>query len=121
MPFYLADYHVHTRFSFDSEETIGAIRKMAAARGLTEVGITDHFSVNPEDKSYGLYPYQEAYEEYLRDSAGAGPAVRFGLEIGEGQYRRAVLEDFQQDFPYLTGVISPVKQKKLLIIPLWDI
>ena len=91
---YLADYHVHTRFSFDSEETIGAIRKMAAARGLSEVCITDHFTVNPKDKSFGLYPYREAYEEYLRDSAGAGPAVRFGLGGGEGQYRRGTLDGF---------------------------
>ncbi|CAK7079754.1 MAG: Histidinol-phosphatase [Eubacterium sp.] len=110
MPFYLADYHVHTRFSFDSEETIGAIRKMAAARGLTEVCITDHFSVNPEDKSYGLYPYQEAYDAYLRGSAGEGPAVRFGLEIGEGQYRRAVLEDFlaQADYDFIIGSVHNI-------------
>ena len=28
---------------------------------------------------------------------------------------RAVLEDFQQDFPYLTGVISPVKEEETLL------
>lgn len=107
---YLADYHVHTRFSFDSEETIGAIRKMAAARGLSEVCITDHFTVNPKDKSFGLYPYREAYEEYLRDSAGAGPAVRFGLEIGEGQYRRDTLDDFlaQAHYDFIIGSVHNI-------------
>lgn len=107
---YLADYHVHTRFSFDSEETIGAIRKMAAARGLSEVCITDHFTVNPKDKSFGLYPYREAYEEYLRDSAGAGPAVRFGLEIGEGQYRRDTLDDFlaQAYYDFIIGSVHNI-------------
>ena len=107
---YLADYHVHTRFSFDSEETIGAIRKMAAARGLSEVCITDHFTVNPKDKSFGLYPYRKAYEEYLRDSAGAGPAVRFGLEIGEGQYRRDTLDDFlaQADYDFIIGSVHNI-------------
>lgn len=110
MSSYLADYHVHTRFSFDSEETIGAIRKMAAARGLDEVCITDHFTVNPKDKSFGLYPYREAYEEYLRDSAGEGPAVRFGLEIGEGQYRRDTLDDFlaQADYDFIIGSVHNI-------------
>ena len=107
---YLADYHVHTRFSFDSEETIGAIRKMAAARGLSEVCITDHFTVNPKDKSFGLYPYREAYEEYLRDSAGAGPAVRFGLEVGEGQYRRDTPGDFlaQAHYDFIIGSVHNI-------------
>ena len=39
MSSYLADYHVHTRFSFDSEETIGAIRKMADAGSWTRCAL----------------------------------------------------------------------------------
>ncbi|WP_195267184.1 histidinol-phosphatase HisJ family protein [Eubacterium sp. 1001713B170207_170306_E7] len=107
---YLADYHVHTRFSFDSEETIGAIRKMAAARGLDAVCITDHFSVNPKDKSFGLYPYREARAEYLSGSAGPGPAVSFGLEIGEGQYRRDTLARFldQADYDFIIGSVHNI-------------
>ena len=107
---FLADYHIHTRFSFDSEETIPAIRKAAAARGLDEVCITDHFTVNPKDKSFDLYPYPKAYEEYLRDSAGEGPAVRFGLEIGEGQYRRDTLDDFlaRADYDFIIGSVHNI-------------
>lgn len=112
---YLVDYHTHTHFSFDSEETIAGIRKQAALRGLEEVGIADHFTVNPQDKSYGLYPYDEAQADYLKYSRGPGPLVRFGLEIGEGQYLKDELDIFlkQANYDFIIGSVHNIGHRTI--------
>ncbi|MDO4288712.1 MAG: histidinol-phosphatase HisJ family protein [Eubacterium sp.] len=104
---YRADYHIHTHFSFDSEETLEAICERALALGLDEVGVSDHFSVNPADKSFGLYPYEQAYDEFLAAREISPVPLKFGLEIGEGQYRREVLADFLEaaDYDYILGAV----------------
>ena len=104
---YRADYHIHTHFSFDSEESLTAVCERAAALGLDEVGISDHFSVNPADKSFGLYPYAQAYQEYLEVKDQSAVLLKFGLEIGEGQYRRETLAEFlgAADYDYIIGSV----------------
>lgn len=104
------DYHVHTHFSFDSEEPVLAIGQAALEKGLDEIGISDHFSVNPADKSFGLYPYAQAREEFLEAAEKTAIPFKFGLEIGEGQYRRDILADFlrQSEYDYIIGSVHNI-------------
>jgi histidinol phosphatase-like PHP family hydrolase len=50
---YLCDYHVHTSYSFDASGTIDEVCAIAAARGLREVGFTEHVGIDPSDDAYG--------------------------------------------------------------------
>jgi len=53
------DYHVHTRFSCDSEAEMAAACEVAIARGMSEIAFTDHADFDPLDACY----------EYLRPAA----------------------------------------------------
>ncbi|MBE9507459.1 MAG: PHP domain-containing protein, partial [Chloroflexi bacterium] len=45
----LADYHIHTRFSIDSETGLEEACETAIARGLSEIAFTDHADFGPDD------------------------------------------------------------------------
>jgi predicted metal-dependent phosphoesterase TrpH len=61
------DLHCHTRASFDSLSSPGAVARVAASRGLTHLAITDH------DRIDGALA--------ARDAAPAGLTVLIGEEI----------------------------------------
>ena len=50
---YLADYHMHSKYSFDGSEELDTICQMAIRRGLSEIAITDHMDI------YTGLPYDE--------------------------------------------------------------
>jgi histidinol-phosphatase (PHP family) len=78
------DYHIHTKFSCDSEAEIAAVCEAAIARGLREIGFADHVDFGPEDPPGYFRPV-----EYLAEIAacracyGDRLTIRAGLEIGE--------------------------------------
>ena len=50
---YLADYHMHSKYSFDGSEELDTICQTAIRRGLSEIAITDHMDI------YTGLPYYE--------------------------------------------------------------
>ena len=48
MPNYIGDYHIHTRFSCDSEAELNEICETAISRRLPEIAITDHLDFGPD-------------------------------------------------------------------------
>ena len=42
---YLVDYHVHTSFSYDSEEDLNTMCEKAIELGLSEIAFTDHLDI----------------------------------------------------------------------------
>ena len=50
---YLADYHMHSKYSFDGSEELDTICQTAIRRGLSEIAITDHMDI------YTGLPYDE--------------------------------------------------------------
>ena len=58
----LADYHVHSNFSFDSDETLDNIILKAIELGMPCIAITDHQDFNwPVE---GEYPYID-FDKYF--------------------------------------------------------
>lgn len=59
--------------------------RAAAARGLTEIGIAEHFDLLPEDPSFGYLRLDDWWAEIERcRTAFAGVlSIRAGIEIGE--------------------------------------
>ncbi|HDQ73744.1 MAG TPA: histidinol-phosphatase HisJ family protein [Chloroflexi bacterium] len=81
----LADYHVHTRFSMDSEADLVAICEAAVAKGLDEIAFTDHVDFGPVDPPTSFLPstgYLTTIET-CRARWGTRLTIRAGAEIGE--------------------------------------
>ena len=94
---YLADYHMHSKYSFDGSEELDTICQTAIRRGLSEIAITDHMDI------YTGLPYDEQMnfdvsggEQHHMDAVGlykelcnmkekyAGQLkVRIGAELGQ--------------------------------------
>jgi histidinol-phosphatase (PHP family) len=89
------DYHIHTRFSDDSETDMVAVCETAVARGLGEIAFTDHADFEPLDAGYGyLRPaaYMAAIERCKR-RYGDRLTIRAGVEIGEPHVHRGQLAE----------------------------
>ena len=78
------DYHIHTRFSCDSESSLEAVCEAAIAKGLDEIAFTDHLDFGPADDPDYFQPiaYFEAIER-CKARYGARLTIRTGIEIGE--------------------------------------
>ena len=86
----LADYHLHSRHSFDSTEEVAAICRAALAAGLAEICLTEHIEPHHPDPACDVPP---VFTDWLADVAAARAAfpqlrVRVGLEIGDNPPHR---------------------------------
>ena len=109
---YLADYHMHSKYSFDGSEELDTICQTAIRRGLSEIAITDHMDI------YTGLPYDEQMnfevpggEQYHMDVSGlyaglvqmkekyAGQLkVRIGAELGQPQVNPEAAALFIRDY-----------------------
>ncbi len=81
---YIGDYHIHTRFSCDSESRMAAVCETAIARGLHEVAFTDHLDYGPDDLPNYFQPVEYLADiERCRARYGDRLTIRAGLEVGE--------------------------------------
>ena len=107
---YLADYHMHSKYSFDGSEELDTICQTAIRRGLSEIAITDHMDI------YTGLPYDEQMnfdvpggEQHHMDAAGlyaglvqmkekyAGQLkVRVGAELGQPQVNPQAAELYER-------------------------
>lgn len=82
---YLFDYHIHSNFSTDGNDSVFEICKKAIKMGLKEIAITDHFEPTLNNSDYPEYkPY-----DYWLDIALANEyykkelKVKLGVELGQ--------------------------------------
>jgi histidinol-phosphatase (PHP family) len=99
-----SDYHVHTHFSCDCQTPMEDMCRAALEKGLEEVGITEHFDLNPEDPCYRFFKAEEWWEELerCREVFGGSLIIRAGVELGEPHIHRkeshALLKAFDWDY-----------------------
>jgi len=80
----LADYHIHTRFSCDSETEMAASCEAAISRGLSEIAFTDHADFGPVDPSGYFRPAEYLAEiERCRARYGDRLTIRAGVELDD--------------------------------------
>lgn len=95
------DYHIHSCFSFDSEEKMDNICNTAISRGITEIALTDHLDIY-ENKEYSymlnceewyaqLLEIKEKYKDKLK--------VKLGIEVGTPQHNKIEYEKFYHKYP----------------------
>lgn len=101
---YLADYHMHSKYSFDGHEEIHVLCEEAIRKGLKEIAITDHYDMF-QDKKYSreldlvnLYKDIARAKETYKDRL----IVRAGIEVGQPQASpdeyRNFLANYELDF-----------------------
>ena len=80
----IGDYHIHTRFSCDSETALVVACEAAIARGLREIGFVDHADFGPDDPPDYFRPAAYLTEiARCRTRYDGQLTIRAGVEIGE--------------------------------------
>lgn len=112
------DQHIHSSYSFDSKELLENECREAIRKNLQGITITEHFSIDPLDVSYGVLQcddYQKKVGE-CRDKYGKTLQIGCGLEIGEphrkfGEDLAKVLQNMELDF--IIGSVHNINSVKL--------
>lgn len=101
---YLYDYHMHTNYSLDGNNTIKEICESAIKLNLKEIAITDHFEPTRKNQDYLYYKPEAVLKEILeaRNIYGDRIKVKYGVELGQPhiypQYSENLLEENLYDF-----------------------
>lgn len=80
-----SDYHVHSKFSFDSEESPRAIVQKAISLNMKQICFTDHQDFNWPDKSespYVDFPVYFSALSNLKEEFSSKIKVLTGIELG---------------------------------------
>ena len=103
------DYHLHSRFSVDSEMEPAALCQRAVELGYGEVGFAEHVDFDPADEGFGYYDddaYGRTIEE-LRARVTGELTVLKGLELDFQERYQAETARFLErcDFDYVVGSV----------------
>ena len=112
---YAIDYHLHSRHSFDGQETVADICRAAIARGRQEIAITDHFECYTPGHPVGYFTPKYVAKimadiDEARKEFEGKLIIRKGLELGQPtvnpEMAHSILDNFQ--FDYVIGSIHKV-------------
>jgi histidinol-phosphatase (PHP family) len=100
-----SDYHVHSNFSFDSDETLENIIEKAVSLKMPQVAITDHYDIDwpvpGEIPSFNIYNYSSlinAMREKYADKIHIIKGIELGLMESTGDKCRNLINYFPFDF-----------------------
>jgi histidinol-phosphatase (PHP family) len=106
------DYHIHTKFSCDSDAAMVTACDMASLRGLKEIAFADHADFEPLDDCCGYLRPDDYLAEIRRCMIAYGDilTIRAGIEIGEGHiYKREAAELLRRPFDLVFAALHWVK------------
>lgn len=85
MDMYLADYHLHSRWSRDASIPMESMAEAAAAAGMDEICFTDHVealgSGSTEHNTFDFPALEEDYAHVLTSPAAQKVKIRLGVEL----------------------------------------
>ena len=101
----LADYHIHSEFSPDSQEPIEAICRRALELNMAEIAITDHCEFPMMEKT--PWPDFDKRNEEIARCRELFPDLRIicGIELGQPYYDYPLLDKLmsEQEFDFIIG------------------
>lgn len=116
------DFHIHSRVSFDSEESPENIVRAAEARGLAEICFTDHYDhhIDPGGAHdiFTLDEYAAAYDGLDSERV----LIRRGVEMGLTDWNKNAISEFlaTRKFDYVIGSAHWVGNADPYFIEFWD-
>lgn len=100
----MVDYHVHSYLCRHGEGEIDQYVEAAIARGLSEIGFSEHIPIPDLDDPTGRMPI-ESWDVYVRDVLAAQRhyrdiTIRFGIEADYLPAHMPFVEKFLSDYPF---------------------
>jgi histidinol-phosphatase (PHP family) len=103
------DYHTHTRFSEDGDDTLETMCRRAIEVGIPEIGFSEHWDVGPYEKNPYFFQPETWYAEIerLRGVFSGQLQIRAGIEIAEPHlYAKETAEVLRRvPFDYVIGSV----------------
>lgn len=100
----LADYHLHTDFSIDSDTPMEDMVKQAIALGLERICFTDHVEFDlpamPDGSAYEFDPAYLSEISRLREQYAGSIKILAGAELGVTSHIAQTLEQFTAQYPF---------------------
>ncbi len=97
------DYHLHTRYSCDSNASMEAMGTAALQKGIPEIAFTEHLDLQALDPCNGFYDppaYFRALEAARASLGPRGLTLRAGVEVGEMHRHRHAVQPVLEAHPY---------------------
>lgn len=97
------DYHVHSEFSCDCQASMAEMCRGALAKGVREIGFTEHFDLHPAEPQrdwFRLEPWVEALEACRAAFGRQGLIIRAGIELGEPHLFPAEAQALLASYPF---------------------
>lgn len=101
----ISDFHLHTKFSGDSDTPVREQIERAISLGMKEVCITDHhdYDAGFTDIDFTLdieayLPYMKEIQEEYKDRIRVGIGIELGLQSHLKDYLEGLLEKYPFDF-----------------------
>ena len=109
----LVDYHLHSHFSPDGRSKMEDICRSALAKGLNEIGFSEHLELHPLSLEYGsfvLEPWVQELERCRELYQGRGLIIKSGIEIGEPHLYKDYIADLlsRYEFDYILGSLHTI-------------
>jgi histidinol-phosphatase (PHP family) len=106
------DYHMHSQFSEDGDDTLESMCQRAIALGIPEIGFAEHWDVGPYETNPRYFKPEPWYAELerLRNRFAGQLVIRAGIEIDEPHlFPDEAKEVLQRDpFDYVIGSVHYV-------------
>lgn len=110
---YLADYHIHTKYSFDGFEQIEDICNRAIELGMNEIALTDHMDIFSNKPYEFILNCKELYAEIdrVKEKYEGKLIIRKGAELGQPQANPQEASKFLKNnsLDFVIGSIHNIK------------
>jgi histidinol-phosphatase (PHP family) len=99
---YPHDYHLHSNFSCDCKVSIVEQCLSAIAKGLPEIGLTEHYDLHPGEECPNWFRVNEwaAELDRARQEFEGRLIVRAGIELGEPHLYQTECQTMLQRYPF---------------------
>lgn len=98
-----SDYHIHSSFSGDSNESLQRIADRAVSLGLEEIAVTDHYEIDVPEAGdnfmFDVKEYKEAILE-LKERYRNKLDIKLGIEIGVQKHLGDTLDKLIESAPF---------------------
>ncbi|HNQ43387.1 MAG TPA: histidinol-phosphatase HisJ family protein [Candidatus Cloacimonadota bacterium] len=116
------DYHIHTQYSYDSSIEAIALLNKAIAHGYSEIAITEHLDLLPQElRLFGL-PSLVKYQEYILRLREDFPNLKLhmGIEIGDYHHVKDLADGLISGFDFypILGSVHFLRDQTNVAIPL---
>ncbi len=111
---FLADYHTHTKYSFDSNEEPAALCEKAIKKGLNAIAITDHYDCDYDEYEYPLVFDTENRKKVigeLKNKYDGKLEIIYGIELGQPHSRPDIAKKILEkgDFEFVIGSLHNIR------------